>query len=214
MRGTWGFALAFSVTQTSDAKSSVDDLGAGRGVVHGRAVPNSHCDLLRLSPSNKTGRFVLPEQAGRIATARSSVTPIQAHAGGVTEKKDGEAFDGTCVCVFRCADAAIGLLATVRENASVFRRGWVCVRVSSLSTEVERSEAKRRASGLTGRLYHNSLAVKKKRATVACRCEKLCSFRALRLWFVATTTWLTGRTDGRTACFLIDCRSRIVPRRS
>ena len=51
------------VTQTSDAKSSVDDLGAGRGVVHGRAVPNSHCDLLRLSPSYKTGRFVLPEQA-------------------------------------------------------------------------------------------------------------------------------------------------------
>lgn len=62
-----GGSLPFSVTQTSDAKSSVDDLGAGRGVVHGRAVPNSHCDLLRLSPSNKTGRFVLPEQAGRIA---------------------------------------------------------------------------------------------------------------------------------------------------
>lgn len=163
MRGTWGFALAFSVTQTSDAKSSVDDLGAGRGVVHGRAVPNSHCDLLRLSPSNKTGRFVLPEQAGRIATARSSVTPIQAHAGGVTEKKTVRR-STVPVCVCFDADAAIGLLATVRENASVFRRGWVCVRVSSLSTEVERSEAKRRASGLTGRLYHNSLAVKKKNA--------------------------------------------------
>ena len=208
MRGTWGFALAFSVTQTSDAKSSVDDLGAGRGVVHGRAVPNSHCDLLRLSPSNKTGRFVLPEQAGRIATARSSVTPIQAHAGGVTEKKTVRR-STLPVCVFRCADAAIGLLATVRENASVFRRGWVCVRVSSLSTEVERSEAKRRASGLTGRLYHNSLAVKKTRDGGLSVREALLVSRASTL--VCGDDDLADRTDGRTACFLIDCRSRVVP---
>ena len=66
--------VSFPVTQTSDAKSSVDDLGAGRGVVHGRAVPNSHCDLLRLSPSNKTGRFVLPERAGRIGGEKVSTS--------------------------------------------------------------------------------------------------------------------------------------------
>lgn len=52
-------SVARRETQRSDAKSSVDDLGAGRGVVHGRAVPNSHCDLLRLSPLQKDREICL-----------------------------------------------------------------------------------------------------------------------------------------------------------
>lgn len=143
MRGTWGFALAFSVTQTSDAKSSVDDLGAGRGVVHGRAVPNSHCDLLRLSPSNKTGRFVLPEQAGRIATARSSVTPIQAHAGGVTEKKTvRRSTVPVCVCVSMPMRLSDYSLRYERTRLSLGEGGCVCGsrRCRLKSNEAKRSE--------------------------------------------------------------------------
>ena len=49
------------VSQRSHAKSSVDDLGAGRGVVHGRAVPIlTHTAIFWDSALNSTGRFVLP----------------------------------------------------------------------------------------------------------------------------------------------------------
>ena len=70
------------------------------------------------------------------------------------------------------------------------------MRVSSLSTEVERSEAKRRASGLTGRLYHNSLAVKKTRDGGLSVREALLVSRASTL--VCGDDDLADRTDGRT----------------
>ena len=51
------------ITQRSHAKSSADDLGAGRGVVHGRAVQMNTLRSFETQPLS-TGRFVLPTKAG------------------------------------------------------------------------------------------------------------------------------------------------------